>query len=107
MMLDRRRVTIFLPVRADGADAMRANRENLFDLVLLEALQIVLSELAKRQIVAQTARRVACTSLLAQYPEADIQPPQYSSERGDDFASLWIIRPHAAKPEAIFLGAIV
>src|SRR5581483_5559344 len=67
VMLDRRRVTVFLPIGTNSPHAMRADRDNLLHLALLEHLQIVLRQFPKRQIVAQSSRRIARAALFPQH----------------------------------------
>src|SRR5580704_6818623 len=106
VMLNRRGLAVLPPVRADRSHAMRANGNDLFNLILFQRFQIVFRKLAESQIVTQPASWIACTFFFPQDSEAGVQVAHHLGERCDDFAALWIVSAHAAQPQAIFLAAV-
>src|SRR3974390_84254 len=66
VVLDFGRRAELLPVFLDGANAVRANRDDLLDLVLCGGFEIGFGELLEKQIVAEPANGIAGAFLLAQ-----------------------------------------
>ena len=85
---------------------MRADRNDLGDLVLLDVFQILFRELLKDEVVAQAACWISCALLLLEDAERGAQVVHHLSERSDDLATLWIIPSHTAKPQTVFLRSI-
>src|SRR5215472_3131571 len=106
VMLHRRRLAVFLPVSRNRADAMRADGDDLLDLVLLECFEIIFGELAECQIVAEPAGRVACTLLFSENAEAGIQAAHHGGERCDNLPALRVVSAHASQPQTILLAAV-
>ena len=101
-----RRCAVFLPVFLDGADAMRADRHDLFYFILGQGFEVGFGELLEEQVVAETANRIAGAFLFAQDAEAGAEVAHDACKVGDDLAALGIVAAHAAEPKAVFLGSI-
>ena len=106
VMLELGRCAIFLPVFLDGAHAMRADGDDLLDLVLRECFEIGLGELLEEQIVAETADGVAGAFLFAQDAEACAEIAHDAGEVGDNLAAFGIVAAHAAEPQAVLLRTV-
>src|ERR1700730_1293133 len=105
-MLDRRCTAVIFPIRGNRSHAVRADRNDLASLGLLERIQVLFRHLLKQEIVAQPPRRVASTTLL---PQDTIRGPQvihHPRKGSDDLAAARIVRAHAAEPQAILLRSI-
>ncbi len=103
VMLDLGRRAVILPVLRDGADAVRADRHNLRDLLLLEDLEILLGKLLEDQVIAQPADGIAGAFFFLEDPEAGAEVLHDLRERSDNLAALRIIGAHAAEPQAVLL----
>src|ERR1035437_3012024 len=106
-MLDFKRRADLPPVRADGAHAMRANRNHLAHFGRAQRFDVRFSHLRNGQVVAQEARRIARALLLAQHAEGHARASQHARQRQYRLAALRIVCAHAAEPEAVFLRAVV
>ena len=106
MVFDLRWRAELLPVLLNGADAMRADGDDLLDLVLREGFQVRFSELLEEQIVAEAADGIAGAFFLAQYAVAGAEVVHHAGEVGNDLAAFRIVSAHAAEPEAILLCAV-
>src|SRR5580698_1448313 len=106
VMFDGRGLAVFLPVRADGSHAMRADRNDLLYIAPAQCVQIRLGKLSESQVVAQPPRRIARALLLAQHSESDVQSSKHPHQGRDDFPAPRIVPAHAAEPQAILLRTI-
>ena len=106
MVLDFGRRAEFLPVFLNGADAVRADGDDLLDLVLREGFEVGFGELLEEEIVAEAADGIAGAFFLAQDAVAGAEVVHHAGEVGDDFAAFGVVSAHAAEPEAIFLRAV-
>ena len=96
----------FAPVLRDGADTVRTDGDDLFDIRLLERGEIGFGQLAKGEIVAETARRVAGAALFFKDAEGCAEVAHDGCERSDDLAATRVVGAHAAEPEAVLLGTV-
>ena len=106
VMLDLGRCAVLLPVFLDGADAVRADGDDLLDLVLRQGFEIGFGQLLEEQIVAQAADGVAGAFFLAQDAVACAEVVHHAGEVGDDLAAFGVVAAHAAEPQAILLRAV-
>src|SRR5579883_505978 len=106
MMLDRRGLAEFAPVRRNRPHAVWTNRNDLLHVGRFQRLQILLGELLEDQIVTEPPRRIARAPLFSQHPERRSQVPHHSGERSDDLPALWIVAAHASQPQTVFLGSV-
>ena len=106
MVLDCGRRAVLLPVFLNGAHAMRADGDDLFDFVLRKGFEIGLGQLLEDEIVAQAADRVAGAFFFAQDAIACAQVIHDAGEVGDDLAALGVVAAHAAQPQTIFLRPV-
>ena len=98
--------TEFFPVFLDGADAVGADGDDLFDFVLREAFEVGLGELPEEQIVAEATDGIAGAFFFAENPVACAEVVHDAGEVGYDFSAFGIVAAHTAEPEAIFLAAV-
>src|SRR5665213_2454844 len=105
-MFNRRRRAERFPVFLDGADTVRANRNNLLDVVPRERCQILLSQLLKEQIVTEPANRIARTFILAQNAKARAKILHHPRKIAHNLAALRIVTAHASQPQAILLRPV-
>ena len=56
VMFDLERAAVFAPIRADGADAVRANRNHFVGFGGAQGLDILLGHLRNREVVAEAPR---------------------------------------------------
>src|ERR1700685_447595 len=94
------------PVLSHRAHAVRTNGNDLLHGTLFQRGQIDFRELPEHEIVSQTPGRIAGTALFFENAERGAEVAHHSCERTDDLAAAWIIGPHAAEPQAVFLGAV-
>ena len=106
VVLDFRGCAVFLPIFLDGAHTVRADGNDLLDLVLGEVFEVFFGELLEEQVVAESAHWIASAFLFAEDAEACAEVAHDAGEVGDDLAALWIVAAHAAEPEAVFLGSV-
>src|ERR1700679_3746194 len=106
VVFDFRRCAVGFPIFLYGADAVRADGYDLFDVVLREGFEISFRELLKDEVVAETANGIAGAFFFFQHAVACAQVIHHASKGGDDLASLGIVAAHTTKPEAILLCAV-
>src|SRR5208282_1588050 len=106
VVLDRDVAAVLLPVHADGAHAVRADRNHFFHAGLADLFQISLRQFAEQIIVAQAACGIASALLLAQNAEADAQVTQQLDQGQQNLPSVRIKRSQASHPQAVFLGSV-
>ena len=70
-MFDLERGSVFAPVGADGAHAMRADGNHAGYLRGAQCFDVSFGHLRRRQIVAQPARRIAGAFFFAQHAKGD------------------------------------
>ena len=87
---------VLFPVFLDGADAVGADGDYLFDFVLGEDFEVGFGELLKEEVVAETADGVAGAFLLAENAVARAKVVHDAGEVGDNFAAFWVVATHAA-----------
>jgi hypothetical protein len=85
---------------------VRADGDDLLDLLRLHRFEVGLGELLEDEIVAQAAGRVAGAFLFAQHAVAGAEVAHDFDEAADDLAAFGVVAAHAAEPEAVFLGAV-
>ncbi len=106
MVLDLGRRAVLFPVFLDGADAVGADGDDLFDFVLGEGFEVGFGELLEEEVVAEAADGVAGAFFLAQDAVACAEVVHDAGEVGDDLAALGVVSAHAAEPQAILLGPV-
>src|ERR1019366_427992 len=106
VMLDLERGSVFAPVGADGAHAMRTYGDHAGYLRGAQCFDVSFGHLRRRQIVAQPARRIAGALFVAQHAKGNACMAQHARQRQNDLPPSWIVRAHAAQPEAVFLRAV-
>ena len=94
------------PVGGDGADAVRADGDDLLDLGGLEGFEAGLGEGLEDEVVAETAGGVAGAFFFLQDAEGGAEVLHDAGEVGDDLAALGVVAAHAAEPEAVLLRAV-
>src|SRR5579863_673343 len=106
-MLDFKAGAELPPIRAYGANAMRADGNHLADPLGPQHFNIGLGSLCEGQVVAQPPGRIAGAFLFLEDSETDAKMTQHRDQREYDFAPLRVVSAHAAEPEAVFLRAVV
>ena len=106
VMLDFRGDAVLAPIGGDGANAVRADGDDLFDLRLFEGGKTLLGEGAEDQIVAEAAGGVASTLFLFHHTERCSKVLHDAGKVGYDLAALGVKAAHAAQPEAVLLRAV-
>ena len=94
------------PIGLNSAHAVRADGDDLLDLLRLHRFEVGLGELLEDEIVAEAAGRVASAFLFAQHAVAGAEVAHDLDEAADDLAAFGVVAAHAAEPEAVFLGAV-
>src|SRR6185437_2579650 len=105
-MLNRDVRAELAPVVLDGADAVRADGNNLLYFRLREGCQVGFRQLSECQIVAKPPNGIARTALLFQHAERCAQMTHDGCKRANNFSAARIVRAHAPEPEAVFLAPI-